>query len=92
MKEIKISPLFHGAEANFQEDIAIVVLVTPFVYKTYVRPVCLNFDTNFEERQLVPNQLGKVGLTTNIIKSFVKKIFNRFQTILIKSTNKNNKN
>ncbi|CAB3232241.1 unnamed protein product [Arctia plantaginis] len=66
VKEINIPSLFLGSAANFQEDIAIVILVTPFVYQTYVRPVCLNFDTNFERRQLVPNKLGKVagwGLT-----------------------------
>lgn len=73
MKEINIPSLFQGAAANFQEDIAILILVTPVVYQTYVRPVCLNFDTNFERRQLVENKLGKVGLTTNSKIYFLKR-------------------
>lgn len=67
IKDIKIPRLFDGSSANFQEDIAIIILATPFVYHTYVRPVCLNFDNNFSRRQLQQGKLGKVagwGLTT----------------------------
>ncbi|KAF9797964.1 hypothetical protein SFRURICE_019307 [Spodoptera frugiperda] len=67
VKEIKIPARFQGSAANFQDDIAILVLETPFVYQTYVRPVCLDFDVNFDRRQLQPNKLGKVagwGLTS----------------------------
>ncbi|XP_075989031.1 modular serine protease-like [Anticarsia gemmatalis] len=66
VQEIRLPPLFQGSAANFQEDIAVLVLVTPFVYMTYVRPVCLNFDTNFDRRQLQQGKNGKVagwGLT-----------------------------
>ncbi|CAB3260968.1 unnamed protein product [Arctia plantaginis] len=67
VKQIKIPSLFQGAAANFQEDIAILILTTPFVYQTHVRPVCLNFDINFERWQLQQGNAGKIagwGLTT----------------------------
>ncbi|KAJ8705494.1 hypothetical protein PYW08_012540 [Mythimna loreyi] len=66
VKEIKIPLRFQGSSANFQDDIAVLKLETPFVYKTYIRPVCLDFDINLDGRQLQPGNLGKVagwGLT-----------------------------
>ncbi|KAJ8705493.1 hypothetical protein PYW08_012539 [Mythimna loreyi] len=66
VKEIKIPVRFQGSATNFQDDIAVLKLETPFVYKTYIRPVCLNFDITFDARQLQPENLGKVagwGLT-----------------------------
>ncbi|KAJ8705496.1 hypothetical protein PYW08_012542 [Mythimna loreyi] len=66
VKEIKIPVRFQGSAANFQDDIAIIIVETAFVYQTYVRPVCLDFDINFDRRQLQPGKLGKVagwGLT-----------------------------
>ncbi|VVC87201.1 unnamed protein product, partial [Leptidea sinapis] len=66
VKDIKIPPLFQGAAANFQEDIAVVILVTIIQYKTFIRPVCLSFDYNFDKRQLSVGKMGKVagwGLT-----------------------------
>ncbi|CAB3222458.1 unnamed protein product [Arctia plantaginis] len=65
--EIRIPSRFQGAEANFQEDIAALILKTPFVYMTYVRPVCVYYDVNFERIQLRPGNAGKVagwGLTS----------------------------
>ncbi|XP_013174357.1 PREDICTED: suppressor of tumorigenicity 14 protein homolog [Papilio xuthus] len=67
VKEIKIPPRFQGAASNYQDDIALVLLKTRIEYKYYVRPVCLDFDINFNRRQLQPNKLGKVagwGLTS----------------------------
>ncbi|KPJ15425.1 Putative vitellogenin receptor [Papilio machaon] len=67
VKDIKIPPRFQGAASNFQDDIALVILKTRIEYKYYVRPVCLDFDINFNRRQLQPNKLGKVagwGLTS----------------------------
>ncbi|CAB3222457.1 unnamed protein product [Arctia plantaginis] len=66
VKEIRIPALFHGAAANFQEDIALLILTNPFTYKTYVGPVCLNFDIVFDTLQLQQGNFGKVagwGLT-----------------------------
>ncbi|KAF9414620.1 hypothetical protein HW555_007549, partial [Spodoptera exigua] len=60
VKEIKIPVRFQGSAANFQDDIAILILETAFVYQTYVRPVCLDFDVNFDRRQLQPGKLGKI--------------------------------
>ncbi|KAJ8703768.1 hypothetical protein PYW07_013062 [Mythimna separata] len=59
--------------ANFQEDIALLILTTPFVYHPSVRPVCLNFDLQFDKRQLQPGNFGKVagwGLTSENGKPF----------------------
>lgn len=64
--EIKIPARFRGNEANFQDDIALLILKTPFEYNPFVRPVCLDFNVDFDVRQLQPLKLGKVagwGLT-----------------------------
>ncbi|XP_064075874.1 modular serine protease-like [Vanessa tameamea] len=63
---IVVPPHFRGAEANFQDDIALVVVATPFTYQVYIRPVCVDFDVNFDRTQLTDRSLGKVagwGLT-----------------------------
>ncbi|GBP36284.1 Modular serine protease [Eumeta japonica] len=59
--EIKVPTSFRGAQNNYQSDIALVVLSTPIVYQTYVRPVCVDFDVYFNSRQLMPGRLGKVA-------------------------------
>ncbi|CAB3232239.1 unnamed protein product [Arctia plantaginis] len=67
VKKISIPRLFEGVQANFQEDIAVLILTTSFVYKTYIRPVCLNFDDIFDRLQLQHGNLGKLagwGLTS----------------------------
>lgn len=66
MKEIKLPILFQGEAANFQEDIAILVLSTPVMYTTYIRPVCLNFNLQFDRLQLQHGKLGKVGLMITV--------------------------
>ncbi|XP_068626102.1 modular serine protease-like [Battus philenor] len=66
VKEIHIPPRFQGAASNFQDDIAMVILEIDFEYKTYVRPVCLDFTINFDRLQLREGNIGKVagwGLT-----------------------------
>lgn len=66
ISEIKIPARFQGAAANFQEDIALVIVTSPFEFRTYVRPVCIDFDYNFSRRQLSVGAAGKVagwGLT-----------------------------
>ncbi|XP_045457168.1 modular serine protease-like [Melitaea cinxia] len=59
--DIKISPYFQGTAANFQDDIALVVVATPFTYQVFIRPICLDFDVNFDRQQLNENNLGKVA-------------------------------
>ncbi|KOB77863.1 Hemolymph protein 14 [Operophtera brumata] len=54
------------ADAHDQDDIAVLVATRDFQFNTYVRPVCLNFDFQFEVQQLYPGNQGKVagwGLT-----------------------------
>ncbi|KAI5630666.1 low-density lipoprotein receptor domain class A domain-containing protein [Phthorimaea operculella] len=66
VRDIILPKRFQGAAANFQEDIAIMLLTTTIEYKTYVRPVCVDFDVNFERKQLQKGRMGKVagwGLT-----------------------------
>ncbi|CAH0403933.1 unnamed protein product [Chilo suppressalis] len=61
VSEIKVPPRFLGVAANYQEDIALVVLTTPVQYNAYVSPVCLDFDPGFEERQLTNGNDGIVA-------------------------------
>ncbi|CAB3222520.1 unnamed protein product [Arctia plantaginis] len=67
VNEIRIEKLYDGVAANFQEDIAVLILSTPFNYTTYIRPVCLDFNLNFENFQLQDGVYGKLagwGLTS----------------------------
>ncbi|KOB68361.1 Pattern recognition serine proteinase [Operophtera brumata] len=62
-----IPPRFFGSTANFQDDLALVVLRSAVVFSKAVRPVCLSFDYAFDVRQLTSGALGKVagwGLTS----------------------------
>ncbi|XP_045457190.1 modular serine protease-like [Melitaea cinxia] len=59
--DIKVSPYFQGAGTNYQDDIAIVVVATPFQFRASVRPVCVDFDEVFNAEQLNGTALGKVG-------------------------------
>ncbi|KPJ12637.1 Limulus clotting factor C [Papilio machaon] len=59
VKSIDIPSRFHGQNANFQGDIAILIVDKLFELKPYLRPVCLNFDFNFNKRQLRNGNLGK---------------------------------
>lgn len=64
--DIKYPDRFNGNRANFQADIALVILKTFIEYQTHIRPICLDFGLIFDERQLSPGNLGKVagwGLT-----------------------------
>ncbi|KAG6463172.1 hypothetical protein O3G_MSEX013717 [Manduca sexta] len=61
IRDIHISPYFLGRTNNYQNDIAVVILETTIVYKPHIRPVCLNFDIQFEKEQLYVGSLGKVA-------------------------------
>lgn len=61
VKKIHIPPRFRGLDSNFQDDIAVVVVSHAFEYRSFVRPVCLSFDTIFEKQQLQPINKGKVS-------------------------------
>lgn len=66
VREVKIPTRFLGAASNFQDDIAVVIVQTAFEFRTYVRPVCVDFDYMFSRRQLHVGAAGKVagwGLT-----------------------------
>ncbi|KOB72450.1 Hemolymph protein 14 [Operophtera brumata] len=55
-----------GKLANFQDDVAVVIVAQEFHFQNHIRPVCLNFDYHFEAQQLYAGNKGKVagwGLT-----------------------------
>ncbi|GBP10265.1 Modular serine protease [Eumeta japonica] len=58
IKDIKIPVDYTGHKTNYQKDIALVFLSTPFVYDLRIRPVCLDFDMEFDKKQLIPGNLG----------------------------------
>ncbi|XP_073959816.1 clotting factor C-like [Choristoneura fumiferana] len=66
VSEIKIPFRYLGDAGHHQEDIALVFMSTPVVYHTYIRPVCIDFDDDFDRNQLQDTNSGKVsgwGLT-----------------------------
>lgn len=66
VKSVKLPSRFLGAASNFQDDIALLNVQTPFEFRSYVRPVCIDFDAMFSRRQLHSGAVGKVagwGLT-----------------------------
>ncbi|KAJ0169975.1 hypothetical protein K1T71_014581 [Dendrolimus kikuchii] len=67
VKDIKLPTHFRGNAENFQEDIALVTLSAEVELQTHIRPVCLSFDPDFNQRQLQHQNLGTVagwGLTS----------------------------
>ncbi|KOB67381.1 Pattern recognition serine proteinase [Operophtera brumata] len=66
VKIIHLPRRYQGTSANFQDDIAVVIVAREFQFKTHIRPVCLSFDYHFEQQQLYTGNKGKVagwGLT-----------------------------
>ncbi|GBP91586.1 Modular serine protease [Eumeta japonica] len=64
--DIKVPPRFRGVQTNFQDDIALLLLATPFKYSPFVWPACINFQVEFDRKQLRDGNLGTVagwGLT-----------------------------
>ncbi|KAJ0169879.1 hypothetical protein K1T71_014485 [Dendrolimus kikuchii] len=42
--EIKIPTMYFGSSANFQNDLAVLKLLTAIEFNRYVRPICLDFN------------------------------------------------
>ncbi|GBP76364.1 Modular serine protease [Eumeta japonica] len=64
--EASVIIMYRGGQTNFQDDIALLLLATPFEFSTYVWPACVDFDVDFDRRQLRDGNLGKIagwGLT-----------------------------
>ncbi|KAI8426934.1 hypothetical protein MSG28_014604 [Choristoneura fumiferana] len=59
VKEIKMPARFFGEVAHYQDDIALVIMSTPVVYNTYIRPVCLDLDDEFDRNQLQSSSSGR---------------------------------
>ncbi|CAG5036914.1 unnamed protein product [Parnassius apollo] len=67
ISKIVVPKLFRGIELDYHHDIAVVIVSKPFLYKLYVRPVCLDFREDFNNEQLKTGKLGKAagwGLTS----------------------------
>jgi hypothetical protein len=60
VQDLKIPVRYQDTQANYQADIALLILVTAIEYKIYVRPICLDFDPKVEQRQLSEGNKGKV--------------------------------
>ncbi|XP_045457194.1 modular serine protease-like [Melitaea cinxia] len=68
IKEIILANRFAGAELLYQDDLAIIRVSGKFLFRPYVRPVCVDFLPKFNEFQLRPGNKGKVagfGLTSD---------------------------
>ncbi|XP_063632012.1 transmembrane protease serine 9-like [Cydia splendana] len=66
VSEIILPARFRGGTTSFQDDIAILRLTTPFTYAPGVQSVCVDFDRQFEMKQLRPGNIGTIlgwGLT-----------------------------
>ncbi|XP_073964314.1 clotting factor C-like [Choristoneura fumiferana] len=66
VSEIKIPVRYLGEAGHYQADIALVFMSTPVVYRTYIRPICMDFNEEFDRNQLQNTNSGKVsgwGLT-----------------------------
>ena len=60
IKAIHMPEYYSHALANYQSDIAVLILKKPFVYNKYVSRVCLDFTRTFNDQQLEAGNLGKV--------------------------------
>ncbi|KAJ0169175.1 hypothetical protein K1T71_014916 [Dendrolimus kikuchii] len=50
--DIKIPILYFGSSANYQNDIAVLKLVTAIAFNRFVRPICLDFNEETHWNQL----------------------------------------
>ncbi|KAJ0169884.1 hypothetical protein K1T71_014490 [Dendrolimus kikuchii] len=80
VSDIKVPPTFNGKPANLVDNIALVYVSEPFEYNLYVKPVCVDFDLEFDVGHLQPGNLAKVpfwdrnsdsGSSTPIKTSFI---------------------
>lgn len=60
LTKIMLPERYIGARANFAQDIALLILSTPFELTAMVRPICIDWDNVYERRQLQVGQNGKV--------------------------------
>ncbi|XP_068625751.1 modular serine protease-like [Battus philenor] len=61
VSELYIPETYKHFENNYQDDLALLVVDHPFEYTAYIRPVCLDFQPEFDEFQLHAGNLGKVA-------------------------------
>ncbi|XP_022834262.1 modular serine protease-like [Spodoptera litura] len=58
---ISAPELYEGSLGNDDRDIALVKLKTSIMFTKYVMPICLDFGEDFLEKQLQPNNRGRVA-------------------------------
>ncbi|GBP91583.1 Limulus clotting factor C [Eumeta japonica] len=52
---------FRGGQTNFQDDIALLLLATPFEFNSFVLPACIDFNVKFDREQLRDGNLGTIA-------------------------------
>ncbi|XP_012146634.1 modular serine protease-like isoform X2 [Megachile rotundata] len=57
--EILLPERYIGARANFAQDIAVIKLISPFELTALVRPICIDWENEYERVQLQVGQSGK---------------------------------
>lgn len=62
VESIRSGGRYMGARGNFADDIALLKLKTPLELTTLVKPVCMDWDNEYEREQLQVGQVGKVTL------------------------------
>lgn len=62
VENIQLGGRYMGARGNFADDIALLKLRTAFELTTLVKPVCMDWDNEYEREQLQLGQSGKVTL------------------------------
>ncbi|XP_077302724.1 zinc metalloproteinase-disintegrin-like MTP8 [Arctopsyche grandis] len=61
IEKIRVPTRYGGHKYSLQEDLAVLILKTPFNLNNFVHAICIDiFDHNFNELQLRPKNLGKV--------------------------------
>ncbi|KAM0724904.1 Modular serine protease [Formica fusca] len=60
VESIRSGERYIGRRGNFADDIALVKLQTSFQLTTLVRPVCMDWDNQYEREQLNVQQSGKI--------------------------------
>lgn len=62
VESIRLGGRYMGARGNFADDVALLKLKTPFELTTLVKPVCMDWNNEYEREQLQVGQVGKVTL------------------------------
>lgn len=60
IRRIDVHPDYRGYSRSYVADIAIVWIKDAAVFTPFVRPVCVDWQNNFEREQLAQGNIGQV--------------------------------